>query len=203
MARHHTGHPQRWRAFCAVDLSEEARALAAEHLARLRRDFAHVRAGWERPEKFHVTLKFLGELEPRRVEDLQRAAGSAASNVSPFALTLEGPGAFPPRGDARTLWLGVGDQASALSELQRRLEDECASEGFPRESRSFHPHLTVARLREPAASRALAAAHLSAAFTPLSFDVTELLVVRSELGPGGSHYTTLSRHPLKEESSRQ
>ena len=199
MARHHAGHPQRWRTFCAVDLSEEARARAAEHAARLRREFAEVRASWEKPEKFHLTLKFLGELEPRRVEDLRRAAERAAAGAAPFALTLGGPGAFPPRGDARVLWLGVRDDAGALAALQRRLEDECAADGFPREPRSFHPHLTLARLREPAPARALAAAHLSAQLVPETFDVTELLVLRSELGPGGSRYTILSRHPLKNE----
>ena len=199
MARHHTGHPQRWRTFCAVDLSEEARSLAAEHAARLRREFGQVRAGWEGAGEFYLKLKLLGELEPRRVEDLQRAATRAAAGGGPFELTLDGPGTFPPRGAARVLWLGVRDEAGALAALQRRLEDECAREGFPRETKNYHPHLTLARLRDPRDADALTEAHLSSPVAPETFDVTELLVVRSELGPGGSRYTTLSRHPLKNE----
>ncbi|HYO63468.1 MAG TPA: RNA 2',3'-cyclic phosphodiesterase, partial [Pyrinomonadaceae bacterium] len=155
-----------------------------------------VRASWERPEKFHLTLKFLGETEPRRVEDLGRAAGRAASGVESFTLALAGTGAFPPRGAARVLWLGVQDAAGGLAELQRRLEAECAREGFPREPRSFHPHLTLARLRDPRDAEALTEAHLAAQFAPATFVISELLLVRSELSSGGSRYTTLSRHAL-------
>jgi 2'-5' RNA ligase len=82
--------------------------------------------------------------------------------------------------------------------LQRRLEDECAAAGFMREPRAFKPHLTLARLRTPKDAHALSDAHRRLPFGPHRFQVSELVVMRSELGPGGSRYTALSRHAFQE-----
>jgi RNA 2',3'-cyclic 3'-phosphodiesterase len=182
------------RVFCAVELPREVRAAVAAHAARLRREFPDARASWARPEGLHITLKFIGEVEAARVESLSRAAAAAVEGFKPFRLSIEESGTFPPRGAARVLWLGVKDESGQLARLQRRLEEECSSAGFPPESRAFKPHLTVARLRTPKDSVALSEAHRQTPFGPFHFDVTELLVIRSELGPGGSRYTPLSRH---------
>ncbi|HJU53348.1 MAG TPA: RNA 2',3'-cyclic phosphodiesterase [Pyrinomonadaceae bacterium] len=184
------------RVFCAVELPTEARERAAEHAARLRERFSEVRASWPRAENLHLTLKFLGEIEEGRVEALSKAAERAARLSRPFKLSIEGAGAFPRRGVPRVLWLGVTDSSSGLARLQNHLEDECEREGFEREERSFHPHLTLARLRAQQGARALAQSHQETGFGSIEFPVTELVVMRSELGPGGSRYTTLSRHEL-------
>lgn len=187
---------EKLRLFFAVELPEEVRARAAEHAARLRQSFPDVRAGWERPEKMHVTLKFLGDVEAPRVSSLQRAAEAATRGLSSFTLTVEGAGSFPPRGAPRVLWLGLRDDSGGLARLQSRLEQECEREGFPRETRPFKPHLTLARLRTPQGARELAAAHGETPFGPLDFNVTDLILIRSQLGPGGSRYTPLSRHGI-------
>jgi 2'-5' RNA ligase len=184
------------RVFCAVELPDEIRAAVAAHASRLRRDFPDARASWSRPESLHVTLKFLGGVEWARVADLSRAAQAAAVGSEPFALSVEEAGTFPPRGAARVLWLGVEDSSGGLARLQRRLEDECEAAGFPREARAFKPHLTLARLRTPKDAHAISEAHRRLTFGPLTFKVTELIVMRSELGPGGSRYTPLSTHAL-------
>ena len=182
------------RVFCAVELPDELRARAAERVRRLRSEFPEVRASWERPEKLHITLKFLGELEPARVEELSRAAARAVATVEPFDLIVDEPGSFPPHGQPRVLWLGIRDDSGSLAFMHRALEEACAAVGFARESRAFRPHLTLARLRSPHGASELAAAHRDAPFGPQSFKVSELVVMRSELGPGGSRYTPLSRH---------
>jgi 2'-5' RNA ligase len=190
-------HPS-LRVFCAVELPAEVRARAGEHMAELRSRMPDVRAGWERPEKLHITLKFLGELEPSRAAALSAAAERAARSVPPFDLRIEVAGHFPPRGPARILWLGVADATGALARLQQRLEDECAVEGFAREARPFHPHITIARLRRLEGARSIAALHQEKGFAPVGFSVAELVLMRSELGPGGSRYAELSRHSLSE-----
>jgi RNA 2',3'-cyclic 3'-phosphodiesterase len=174
-----------WRVFCAIDLPEQVRAAVAERAARLRAGFPAVRASWERPEKLHITLKFLGEVEPARVADLSQAAALASVNIAPFELAIRGAGAFPPRGAPRVLWLGVADSSGGLARLHSRLEDECAAGGFPRERRAFSPHLTIARLRDPRGADPLAAAHATAGFTEIAFPVTALCVVRSQLEHSG------------------
>ncbi len=185
-----------WRTFCAVELPDGVKSRVAEYIESLRSEFPHVRASWEKPEKLHLTLKFLGEIEPSRVEDLSGAASRAAVGVEPFRLTKAEPGAFPPHGQPRVLWLGIEDASGRLAALQRSLEDACAAAGFPREPRPFKPHLTIARLRSPQGARELAAAHRAAHLEPQTFNVSELVVMRSELGPGGSRYTPLARNPL-------
>ncbi len=66
----------------------------------------------------------------------------------------------------------------------------------PKESRRFHPHLTIARLRKPEQARTLAAAHKAMEIVPAEIQVSELLVIRSELSSAGSKYTVISRYPL-------
>lgn len=188
---------ERWRVFCAVALPEEVRNRAAAHIKTLREAAPKARASWPRVESLHVTLKFLGELETARVDSLSQAAARAAEGFEKFELAIEGAGAFPPRGMPRVLWLGVKDESGKLATLQQRLEEECAAAGFARENRkAFHPHLTIARLRAPANSERLAALHQELGFESAAFNVRELLVMRSELGPGGSRYSEISRHDL-------
>jgi 2'-5' RNA ligase len=187
-----------WRVFCAIDLPEALKSRVAAHAARLREAFPQARASWERPEKLHLTLKFFGEVKVARVEAITKATGRATAATEPFGLAIAEAGAFPPHGLPRVLWLGVVDTDGGLARLQKFLEEECAATGFPREKRDFKPHLTVGRLRSTEGARQLAAAHREAHFEPQTFMVSELVLMRSELGPGGSRYTSLSRHHFPE-----
>lgn len=189
--------PERQRLFCAVEIPASVKDALSEYSARLRERFPHVKASWERSEKMHVTVKFVGEVESSRVLKLSGAAERAAGGFGPVTLRMEGTGVFPPvRRPPRVLWVGIADDAGRLAELQRRLEDEAHVAGFKREGRAFHPHLTLARIRDPRGARELVEAHLAGEFAPREFSVEELLVIRSELSPAGSKYTTLSRHRL-------
>jgi 2'-5' RNA ligase len=184
------------RVFCAVELPDGLRSRVDERVRRLRAEFPEVRASWERAEKLHITLKFLGDTEPARAGALSGAAGRAVARIEPFELTIGEPGSFPPHGQPRVLWLAVVDASGRLALMQRALEAECDAAGFPREPRPFKPHLTLARVRSPKGARELADAHRETPFEPQRFKVSELIVMRSELGPGGSRYTPLSRHRL-------
>jgi 2'-5' RNA ligase len=188
--------PERWRVFYAVELPAHIRARAAEHIARLRDALPEVRASWEREEKLHLTLKFLGEIEASRIAMLSNAAELAAHSFQPFTCGIENAGAFPERGQPRVLWLGVSDASGGLAKLQQALENECARAGFAREERAFRPHLTIARVRAPKGARRLAELHQELGFELMEFPVTELVLIRSELGKGGSRYTVISRHSL-------
>jgi 2'-5' RNA ligase len=184
------------RVFCAVELPDELRTRVGERMRRLRSEFSDVRAAWEKPEKLHITLKFLGDIEQARVEALSSAASRVVASLEPFELTIDEPGTFPPHGQPRVLWLGIVDASGRLAFMQHALETECAAVGFPRESRAFKPHLTLARMRSPHGARELADAHRETPFEPQRFKVSELIVILSELGPDGSRYTPLSRHRL-------
>ena len=193
--------PSLVRVFCAVELPVEVRTRAADHIARLRDAVQGVRASWERAEKLHITLKFLGEIAPTRLQALSDAASLAAQNTQPFTLALEGAGAFPTRGLPRILWLGINDSSGTLAMLHSHLEEECERAGFAREERPFRPHVSIARIRAPQAARQLARLHQEIGFEAIDFRVTELVVMQSDLGTGGSRYTEISRHRFKIEAS--
>ncbi len=187
------------RLFFGVELSEEVRGRVAEHIARLQENESSRGARWDRVEKLHITLNFLGETPVARIENLICAARKVIHEFSPFELSVAGAGVFPPRGAARVLWLGIEDENGRLAALQRRLEDELAGEGFAREARRFHPHLTLARLQRASASDAkmLASAHAEAEFTSAPFAVADFVLMQSELSAKGSRYSVVERFSLE------
>ena len=185
-----------WRIFIAIELPGNVRKCIADHIDCLRSSVPDARASWGREDNLHLTLKFLGDIPITNLEQLSAAASIGASKVEPFEIVVAGCGAFPPRGQPRVLWIGIDDPSSKLSELNRALEDECANAGFAREPRVFHPHLTIARIRQPRRSRQLAAKHQEIGFNRESFGVLEISVIRSELRSEGSKHTTISRHTV-------
>ncbi|MBC8030470.1 MAG: RNA 2',3'-cyclic phosphodiesterase [Pyrinomonadaceae bacterium] len=200
------GSKNTWRVFSAIDLPEPVRALVGQHISALRRAVPEGRASWSRPEGIHLTLKFLGHIPIADVGKFSSAVGRAVESMPPFRLGIGGTGTFPPHGSTRVLWIGVHDSSGRLAELHERLEAESAAAGFERETRSFHPHLTLARLRQhdrrmergdnTQQARFLTAAHKEALFPTVEITVSELFVIRSELGSAGSKYTVISRHRL-------
>jgi 2'-5' RNA ligase len=194
--KHRAQTDQAWRMFCAVDLPEHVRSSLSAHRKQIQQAAPVAQASWSRTDNVHLTLKFLGDLSQASVQNLSEAAAQAVAGLEPFTVRLEQTGVFPSHGSPRVLWIGVNDREGKLAELHAHLEDEAARSGFQKEARQFHPHITVARLREPQDARMLASAHKAMEFEPVEFAVSELLVIRSELSSAGSKYSTISRHPL-------
>lgn len=191
-----------WRVFCAVLLPDELRARIASHIARLREAAPDAPASWEKPENLHLTLKFIGEIKEERVIELSEAAERVANECKPFDLLVGETGAFHTRGKPRVLWIGVEDESGELARMHKSLESECATLGYAPETRPYHPHLTVARLNAPESAKALAALHRDMEFARESFRVEEVVVMRSETGPGGSRYTLVSCHHFRDSSDK-
>lgn len=94
------------RLFIAVEISAEARAAAADLMNQLETDFPTAKVKWERPEKLHLTLRFLGTVEAGQVGSIQNAARNTAARCSPFNIELFGTGAFPNVKRPRVIWIG-------------------------------------------------------------------------------------------------
>jgi 2'-5' RNA ligase len=188
-----------WRLFIAIELPSHVRRTLADHIQHLREAVPDASASWAREENLHLTLKFLGDAEPTRVEALSQAILQAANTVGPFEINIESCGAFPPNGRARVLWIGVEDPRSQLASLHRTLEDECAKVGFAREQRLFRPHLTIARLRNPTGARRLIQVHKETDFDRETVMVCHLALIRSELRSEGSRHTVVARHGFLQE----
>lgn len=185
-----------WRVFCAVALPRDLCDRMIAHINGIRDAVPDARASWSRVDNIHLTLKFLGDISLLQVERISEAASRSVKDFAPFRIVLEQTGVFPKHSQPRVLWIGINDLQGKLGELHARLEAESEKAGFPGESRPFHPHLTLARLRKPQDASRLAAAHNALEFEPAEIAVSELLVIRSELSREGSKYRTISRHPI-------
>jgi 2'-5' RNA ligase len=183
------------RIFLAVDISGEVRKEATDFIKKLREGFSNLRVGWDKPEKLHLTMKFLGEIDEEQLKKLQSAVEAGARQIAPFKLQIAGTGVFPSPKQARVLWLGVKGDTGNLQLLNEILENECEKQGFEKEERKFKAHLTVARLKERSAE--LVEAHLNSNFEPVEFDVSEVVIYQSELKPTGSIYSIISKHKLR------
>lgn len=170
------------RLFIAIELPDKIK----RKLAGLRRDIPGVR--WVPQEQLHLTLLFLGELEEERLELLCTALERIAA--VPFNLRLTRPGCFPRAGNPRVLWFGV-DAQPALERLAQRVKTAVASCGIAVEERPFCAHITLARIRQPAAVELKDyTAHPAAIkFPPLA--VREFVLLESRLTRQGAQHLLL------------
>ena len=177
------------RAFLAVELSEPARA-AANALAR---DLAECSLGvrWVRPEGYHVTLHFFGDVEPDAIPRLARSVGRALAGIAPFRLHFGTPHLFPDARRPRVVALGLEPEGE-LRALAEAVERGVAAAGFPAEARPFRAHLTLGRIRERGARVPLPG---SAPTAPATL-VREVILFQSELLPQGARHTPLERFAL-------
>lgn len=145
----------------------------------------------------HVTLKFLGEVEPARVPELAQALDRALVGAHGGKATLEGMGGFPNRERPRVLWIGITQGREIFRDLQERVEGALSGMGFPKEERPFHPHMTVARPKGPAQlEEARRALRENEGRVFAAFEVKDVLLKRSVLAPSGAVHTTLVSLPL-------
>ena len=184
------------RIFLALDISDQARTACNAHIDSIRRSFPDVRVGWERAEKLHITLKFLGNTTPEALISLQERISDVGSHFHSFQLRLSQPGVFPSKSRPRILWIGVEDRSGAIDPLHKELERIAEELGFERELKRFHPHITIGRVREPANASALAVAHQERKIERVQFEVAEIVIYESKLQPAGSIYSVVARIAL-------
>lgn len=181
------------RIFAAIDISFEARRKVSEYIETLRGEFRNVRVGWDKAEKLHLTLKFLGDTTEKQLAELEKAVEKIALETAGFNLEIADTGIFPNARNPRVLWIDVKDKARNLSKINDLLETECEKIGFEKEKRKYVPHLTIGRVREPHAARDLARKHLENKFEPVGFAVSEIVIYESKLLPTGSVYSVVSK----------
>ncbi|MDA1133118.1 MAG: RNA 2',3'-cyclic phosphodiesterase, partial [Proteobacteria bacterium] len=124
------------RLFVALGLPAGVR----ERLALVRAPLPGAR--WVPPENMHVTLRFIGEVEPPLATEIDTLLSRITAPS--FDISLAGLGTFGSRGRVRALWAGV-EQTVPLAHLQAKIETACRRAGLPPEGRKFHPHVTLAR----------------------------------------------------------
>jgi 2'-5' RNA ligase len=185
----------RIRTFVAIDLPVALVRQVAE-LQRQLRDRAReagVRIGWVPPPNMHLTLKFLGNIQPETVPAISDKLRELLAPVAPIKLAVEGLGAFPDAGRPRVLWAGLSGELEALSTLAEGVDRTLEALGFNKESRPFHAHVTLGRVKGGPAGQLLVGLEDP---RPGQFTVREVVLYQSELQRQGASYTPLARFPL-------
>lgn len=188
---------EEWRLFAALSLPTEIHQRVATVIAHLQaRGF---RAKWVDPASSHLTIKFFGSVPVQLVPELATALQQSVEGFTPFELHLAGAGAFPQIERPRVLWLGVNGAVKDLARLAKRVEHFAGSFAEERDSRPFHPHITLARIRpdDLASLRGLARElDQVSRLPPLTWSVERLTLYRSELSRSGPRYIVVEEFSL-------
>ena len=176
------------------------------------------RISWTRPGNWHLTLKFLGEVDEARLPGLpdqsdqpDQSGQSGQSDLiqalravsfAPFALAVGRAGSFPPagRGAVKALWAGLRLGGRESAGLAAQVERALAPLGFAPEKRPFAPHLTLGRVKDAVLGDdwALVERALAAESWPVA-QADRFVLWRSVLGPGGPQYSRLAEFPVRPE----
>jgi 2'-5' RNA ligase len=181
------------RVFVAIPLPSELKAKLATLQQEFRQSALH--ATWVREASFHVTLKFLGEIHPERLQAIVTSMRETAQRYRPFDVMLRGVGVFPNELRPRVLWVGL--HGGVLGQLQRELEEHLALQGYPADERPYHPHLTLARVKQVRQHRDFLTCinkYRDTEVGPFTVDCLELL--ESQLHPTGANYSVINAAAL-------
>ncbi|MFQ3622753.1 MAG: RNA 2',3'-cyclic phosphodiesterase [Acetobacteraceae bacterium] len=166
------------------DLRERLRLLVSHRFAGAR---------WVPPENYHVTLRFIGEVDHVRADDID--AGLSGIAARGFDLTLAGMGTFESRGRPTALWVGV-ERNAALEHLRAKVESAVVRAGCEPERRRFVPHVTIARLDNPDMVRLGDYLRAHGLFRAAPVPVERFTLFSSHLAREQAHYTAEADYAL-------
>lgn len=175
------------RLFIAIELPDELKV----ELARLRAALCGAR--WVPAGQIHLTLAFLGEVDQATTTELTTQLADIHTDA--FRLSLAGIGCFPDLRRPRVLWIGVKAEPKLLR-LAKIIQQTLLAAGISLEERPFSPHITLARLKLPAARElgAFLDRHGRKTFQP--FLVREFTLFQSRLSRDGAEHIPVRSFPL-------
>lgn len=187
------------RTFIAIELPQEIRNSLASLQEQLRSSGADVK--WVAPVNIHLTLKFLGEIDEKKLDEVSKIIDDIAKNKTTFAIRITSLGAFPKINYPRVIWVGIDKGDMETKEIANDLEEAIAKIGIPKEDRPFSSHITIGRLRSPQ-NRERLVKELNKLVDDfgkqnLEFSVTKITFFKSTLTPKGPIYDILKEAHLK------
>jgi len=175
------------RAFVAIELPGTIKD-AVESLSQ-RLQGCGARASWVRSDNMHLTLRFFGDIENEQTDRLVELLAESCKDVSPFSLRIRGVGAFPNVRKPSVVWVGAESLGVSPDTLYRAAERAARAVGLRADDKPFHPHVTLARIRDARTARPLMEAmEHETVFDAGAFDVHGMTLFSSELTPKGPIY---------------
>ena len=187
------------RLFLALAVPPEVRQEIARTQGRLRRHSPPGAIRWTRPDQFHVTLKFLGDVPAEQMAALEKFLAPIGAACPALPLSARGIGFFPGAHQPRVIWVGTMDDQGRLSELHRQIDDALRRLAPAERPEKFTGHITLGRFK-PGHHAAipklleLAAAYRDQHFGDWRAEAVEL--VRNELTSTGAEHAVMATFPL-------
>ena len=183
------------RAFIAIPISEPCQKMLSQMQQQLQASIADVvdavDVRWASIPSIHLTLKFLGDIDPAIIPGMAESLRAASHTTGALTLRLSGLGSFPNRRNPRIVWCGIQGDTDALSYLQEIVEAACNKYGFPPEGRSFHPHLTLGRIKGNKNLKPLMDCISKSSDLECGLIADHYNIYKSVLKPQGAVYTVL------------
>ena len=187
------------RLFVAIPIPEPVR-VEMTRIQRALQSLAPPRAiVWARPEQFHLTLRFLGDIPAVRLEKMRAAVGAVCANFRPLPLRAAGVGFFPNARSPRVVWVGIQDEGNRLIDLQKQIEAAVQPFTTERGAANFTGHATLGRVKKLKRADAGKLAARAQAIGDRRFGdwmAREIEIVQSELSPAGARHGLLAAFPL-------
>jgi len=184
-----------FRLFVAIPLPEPVRNEIVRVQQELQTLVPRAVVRWARSDQFHLTLRFLGDVPTNKIESLKQTVGTVCQAAPSLSLHAAGIGFFPNPRSPRVVWVGIDDGPGRLTDLQRRIEASVQPFSSEPGEKNFTGHITLGRLKNarPADTRDLAArAQALASRIFGDWTAEDVEIIRSELSPSGSRYTSLA-----------
>ena len=187
------------RLFVAIAVPPEVRAEIGRAQSQLQRHSPPGAIRWTRPEQFHVTLKFLGDVPATSVAALEKSAAGECAGFAPMKLSARGIGFFPNERKPRVIWVGADDDRRQLAELYRKMDEALRWLAPADKPERFSGHITLGRFKpgQPAATSRLL--ERVAVLRDRHFGdwlAGEVEIIRSELTSTGATHTPIASLPL-------
>lgn len=189
------------RLFISLPIPADVRAQIEAGQGELRKAFPDKAAKWTKPGQFHLTLRFLGEVDEARVPELLAALREACRRFAPMALIAERMGVFPHLRFPRVVWAWVHDKRDDVVAMQAAIEKAVAPFSSKPSDKKFTGHVTLARLdgmKHRQAERLKTILHEMESRRFGEWTAREVTLMKSELLPTGATHTVLAAIPLGE-----
>ena len=183
------------RIFVAIEIPANIKNGLKLLIESLRESSGDARIRWVKPESIHLTLKFIGDVSPGSVSKITKNLEKHAVRRSKFKITVGGLGCFPNWHKPRVVWVGVSEDSGELATLQKEVDLVLEPLGIMHETRPYHAHLTVGRMKS--------SGDISESFSKMEIgtighvQVDEFCLIRSDLRSDGAVYTNLATFTLQ------
>ena len=173
------------RAFIAFEMPEEIKKILLDAQKQINTEKAKIRSA----KAFHLTLKFLGEVEDKKIEGIKSALNGI--KFKKFNTILTEIGVFPNESYIRVVWIGLNDSENKITSLQKEVDSKIEKLGFKKDTR-FHPHLTLARVKFVEDKQGFIKNLKEIKIEKKAFQITEFKLIKSILTPEGPVYEDIS-----------